>query len=215
MLQKFLAHPDSGVLHLKFVGRAAFRRISLLQDPDAHDSAGFREFHSIAQKIQKNLIQPQLVAQDMLIDYVRGIYVKFQLLGCDIRLDDRFQVVHDFRKGGLLFLDLDLSALNPAHVQNIIDQAQQMVAGCGDLGQIILDLLGIVDMRCGKGRKSDDSVHRRPDVVGHIIEKCSLCPVGMLGCSKRVLEVNGLLLQPCFHFFLIINIQEKSHKRNR
>ncbi len=54
--------------------------------------------------------------------------------------------MHHFRQRRLFFLDLHLAALNAAHVQNIIDQAQQVIAGCGDLCKIILHFLRIVNV---------------------------------------------------------------------
>ena len=212
MLQKFRTHPDAGIPDLEIIGREALRRIALLQNAHTHDTAGPGELHGIAQKIQKHLIQPEPVAQHMFIDHIRRINIKFQLFGCDIRLHDRLQVMHDLRQGSLLFLDLHFSALDTAHVQNIIDQAQQMIAGRGDLGQIILHLLLIVNMRrCQRG-KADNCIHGGPDIMGHVVQERGLGPVRVLRRCQGILQIDFLSFQALLHLPLIIDVQKKSHK---
>ena len=83
-----------------------------------------------------------------------------------------------------------------------------MITGCGDLGQIILHLFPVVNVCGGKRRKSYDSIHRRPDIVGHIIEKCCLRPVGVLRSRKRILQIEILPFQLFLHLLFIIYINE-------
>ena len=120
--------------------------------------------------------------------------------------------MQDLRKRCFLLVDLYLAALDAAHIQHIIDQAEQMIAGGRDLRQIILHLFRIVDVRRGKRSKAYDRIHRRPDIMGHVIEECRLRPVGMLCRCQCVLQVDFLPLQLLLHFFLVINIHKKSHK---
>ncbi len=77
--------------------------------------------------------------------------------------------MHDLGKRRLLLLNLYLSALNAAHIQYIVDQAEQMIARSRDLRQIVLYLFPVIKMRRRQRRKTDDRVHRRPYVMGHIV----------------------------------------------
>ena len=215
MLQKLLTHADSGILYLEFIRSMTFESRSFLQNPNSHNTAGFCKFHGVAQKVQKNLIQSEPVTHHMFIHHICRIDIKFQLPGCNIRLHDRLQIMHDLRKGCLFFFDLHLAAFDAAHIQHVVDQTEQMIAGRGDFTQIILHLLLIIHMSSGKRGKTYDGVHRRPDIVGHIVQERGFCPVGMLRRCQRILQIDLLLLQPLFQLFLIINIHKQSHKSDR
>ena len=81
---------------------------------------------------------------------------------------------------------MDLAAFDSAHIQNIIDQRQQMVAGGKDLVQIVPHpflILHIAGCQCGK---SDNGVHGRADIMRHIGEECALGTVGGLRSANRL-----------------------------
>ena len=87
------------------------------------------------------------------------------------------------READLCFFQVELTALNAAHIQDIIDQREQMVAGGQDLAQIVLDLVLVVnaaDRQCGE---ADDGIHGRADIVRHVGKEGTLCPVGSLRCT--------------------------------
>ena len=144
------------------------------------------------------------------INHINRINIKFQLLRCNICLYDCLQVMHDFRKGCFLFLNLYLAAFNAAHIQDIINQTQQMIAGRWRGKRRGFE--GILGYGAGLYRWENvwcavspyNCIHRCPDIMGHIIKKGSLRLIGMLCCLKGILKVNLLFLQPFFHFFLII-----------
>ena len=84
------------------------------------------------------------------------------------------------READLCLFQVELAALNAAHIQDIIDQREQMVAGGQDLAQIVLDLVLVVnaaDRQCGE---ADDGIHGRADIVRHIGKEGTLGPVGGL-----------------------------------
>ena len=90
------------------------------------------------------------------------------------------------REIDLRFLQMDLAAFDSAHIQNIIDQRQQMVAGGKDLVQIVPHpflILHIAGCQCGK---SDNGVHGRADIMRHIGEECALGTVGGLRSANRL-----------------------------
>ena len=46
----------------------------------------------------------------------------------NIRLQDVAQSMQDLRQTAFLLIQMHPAALDPAHIQNIVDQAQQMIA---------------------------------------------------------------------------------------
>ena len=125
-------------------------------------------FHSIAEEIDKYLIKLQRICDHVLIDNLKGINKQLKLLRLHLWLNNVDQIVHQFRNIALLLLDLHLAALNPAHVKDIIDQAEQVVAGGKHLLQAVPHLVLIVNMAHRNGCKPNDSVHRRADIMRHI-----------------------------------------------
>ena len=54
-----------------------------------------------------------------------------------------------------------------AHIQNVIDQAEQMLGRHRDLVQIIPQLVRVIQVGKSQGRHTNDRIHRRTDVVAH------------------------------------------------
>ena len=62
---------------------------------------------------------------------------------------------------------LGLPALDPADIQHIIDEGQQMLRAVADFFQTALDFRFRLLLKGDIG-KADDGVHGRPDIMGHI-----------------------------------------------
>ena len=71
------------------------------------------------------------------------------------------------------------------HIQNIVDQRQQVVAGHADLAQILLGRRGVIQGLLGDGGESHDGVHWGADVVGHGREEIGLRLIGGFGFPGR------------------------------
>ena len=65
-------------------------------------------------------------------------------------------------------MDLKLAALDAAHIQDIVDQSKQMVAGGENLLQAFPHLFRALHMACRNGGKPDNGVHGRAYVVAHV-----------------------------------------------
>ena len=106
----------------------------------------------------------------------------------DLPADDGFQIVQHIGQVRLGFVQMDLTALNAAHIQHIVDKGKQVVARCENLAQIVPHLffvVNIADSQCGK---ADDGVHRGADVVGHIGKESALGTVGSFRCMNSLRE---------------------------
>ncbi len=90
---------------------------------------------------------------------------------------------------------MNLSTLNPAHIQDIVDQREQMDAGGKDLAQIILNPFLVINITYSQCRKADNRIHWCPDIVRHIRKECTLCLVCCL-CSMDCLR------KCLIHFFI-------------
>ncbi len=190
---EFLAHADASILDGELEVRVSSGRQGRLSNPHGDQAARAGIFDGIAQEVQQHLVQPQLVAVDFLMNHVHGIDIEFQLLCPDVRLDDIAEPMQDVGQAAFLLVQVHLAALYPAHVQDIVDQAQQMVAGGHDLLQIFLHLLPVVYMGHGQGGEAHDGVHGGADVVGHIGEEDALGLAGPVGLKEGVLQQRLLL----------------------
>ena len=122
LLGKFRAHADAVVLDTELVLPAAAHLTGKLPHPHRDRAARRGKLDGIGQQIQQHLIQPGLIAVDVLIGHIHGVHIKLQLLRMDLPTDDRLQVMKHIRQTDLRFFQMDLSTLNPAHIQDIIDQ---------------------------------------------------------------------------------------------
>ena len=64
VLLEFPAHADAVVVDVEFVERILFFIVRFLNDTDNDGAAVLCEFRGIAQQIQQNLVQAELVAED-------------------------------------------------------------------------------------------------------------------------------------------------------
>ena len=193
-LREFLAHADTGVLHPDLIQSLPLWGIGKLCHTDGNRAAGGCEFNRVGQQVQEHLIQAGFVAEHILIGHIQHIHIQLQLLGVNLTADDGLNVMKHVGQVHFLLLQLDFAAFDAAHVQHIVDQAQQMVAGREDFRQIILNLFRIRYIGNGKGRKPDDCVHGRADIVRHTAEERALCPVGALRGVDSVLQIPADLL---------------------
>ena len=188
MGDKLLAHPDAGVLHAELISGVSRRGPRLLRHADADHAPRWGVLDGIAQQVEQNLVQTQAVAADVLVNYVHRVHIQLQLLGMDIRMHDVAQPVEDVGQGTGLLLQGHLPALNSAHIQHIVDEAEQMVAGCHNFFQIALHLVPLVDVGGGQGCKADNGVHGGADIVRHVGQESAFGLVGPVCLHQGVLQ---------------------------
>ena len=127
MRHKLFTHTNARIFDTEFIIGIALRRSRFFSQNHADRAPGSRILHRITQQIQQYLIQAQFIAINVLVQHIHCIDIQFKLLGMNIRLQNTPQPMENIRQAAGLLIQMDLSALNPAHIQNIIDQTEQMI----------------------------------------------------------------------------------------
>ena len=185
---KLRAHADAVILDADLILPAAALFTRKLLEPHRDRAAGRCKLDGIGQQVQKHLIQPGLIAVDILIGDIHCVHVQLKLLGVDLPADDSFQIVQHIGQVRLGLVQMDLAALDTAHIQHIVDKGKQVVARCEDLAQIVPHLILVVNIADSQRGKADDGVHRGADVVGHIGKEGALGTVGSFRCMNSLRE---------------------------
>ena len=111
---------------------------------------------------------------------VAGINRQLQIFRFYICLCNQPDIIDQFLQINILLFNRKVAAFNPAHIQHIIDQRKQMLARYGDHVQIVPYQLAVICVFRSETCESDDGIHRRSHVMGHVVQKSSLRPVGRL-----------------------------------
>ena len=82
----------------------------------------------------------------------------------------------------------DIAVFDTAHVEHVIDQAQQMPARYIYLFQIVKHLPAHVDMAYRQRCKADDRIHRSAYIVRHIVQEVGLGSACLPRLRQRILE---------------------------
>ena len=117
---KFRAHADAVVLDAEFVLPAAAHLPGKLAYPHRDRAARRGKLDGVGQQVQQDLVQPGLIAVDILVGHIHRIHIKLQLFCVDLPADDGFQIVQHIRKVDFHFFQMDLSAFDAAHIQHIV-----------------------------------------------------------------------------------------------
>ena len=109
-------------------------------------------------------------------------------------------------------MQLQPSALDPAHIQDVIDQIHQMITGIYDLVQAVKHPLLFIQMSHGNMGESQNCVHRCPYIMGHISQKYALGPVCVCRALQRVFQKDPLLFLAALLLRLIADDQIRARQ---
>ena len=132
MLQKILAHTDAAIADYEIIMGMARLFGCFLANREGYHAPDGSELSGIAQNIDEHLIQTQRVENQLLVLHIDGVHIKLHALGSHLRTNHIHQIVNTLAKITFLFLNDNLAAFDAAHIQNIINEAQQMIAGAHD-----------------------------------------------------------------------------------
>ena len=122
-----------------------------------------------------------------------GVHGEVQLAGARFGLDDAVEVLQEVDQVVGLLVEGHLAALDMAHVQDVVDEAEEVGAGGLDLAQVLLNPFGLIDAAGGQSGKAHDGVHGRADVVGHVGEEGALGGIRLVGLGEGLFQKGPLL----------------------
>ena len=130
LFHKLRRHSDAGILYPEMASDIVLscRRV-LLGKIDIDPAVLRRELDCIWQEVQKHLVQAHSVAVYLLRLYLLHKNIKMLLLAVDLRLHDIYNAVHRIAQGKGVHIQRQLAVLNLRHIQHVIDQPEQMLAG--------------------------------------------------------------------------------------
>ena len=152
--------------------------------PKLNRSAFLCVFDRVGEKIDQNLIQPRLISHHTFLTNSCDGYVKALPPGPGCRADDRIHGRYRITERERVHGEHHFSALNLGNIQNVIDQAQKMLAGHQNLPGIFPHFFRTVCILFQQSGKSQNRIHGSADIMGHIGQKGSLGTVGNLSFLK-------------------------------
>ena len=183
--QVFFAHADAGVPEGEAKGRFSVKLRDRLNGKG--NRPAFRgKFDCVAEDVDHHLAQLHVVADIIVPDISAGPAVIFQALVPALTADNGIHLFQYLCKRELLALDCHTARFDPAHVQNIVDDAQQVIGGCADSGQILFHLFAGRRFVHGNVVQPNDGVHGGTDLMAHVGQECRLCLAGLLRCGERL-----------------------------
>ena len=187
MLLEVLADTDTGIPHDEVIAGTALRPALFLTQEEVDAAVHTVILHRVAEQIEKNLCEAQRIGQHILVLNI--------LLFLERWTDHRAEILHKGRQMEWLLLDRHLAALDAAHIENIIDEGEQMLTRHPDLPEIIPHLLRMLELRGCKPGEADDGIHRSTDIVRHAIQEGGFRRIGTLSLGERLLQLLLALLQ--------------------
>ncbi len=124
-------HADARIGHGEAVAAAAGRRSGQLVDGYADEPARIREFQRIAQQVQQDLVDAQLVAAHVGVGNAPGVDGQIQLACARLGLDDAVEVVQQGDEAARLLVERYLAAFDAAAGQG--GEAHDGVHGRADV----------------------------------------------------------------------------------
>ena len=143
-------------------------------------SARRREFEGVGKKIDQNLAQANGVA-DQNVVCNRLFYGKGQPVVGRLLHQHAVDVGQHAAQGEGICRQLQFSAFNVAHVQNVVDEAKQIFGGGFDFGKVAQRLLRQILRHSRQVRQAHNGVHGRADLMAHVGEKFAFGPAFSLG----------------------------------
>ena len=193
LLLEFLRHADARVPHDKVGADVAGPQGGVLLGHGHGDAAPLGgEFQGVGEQVEQHLIEADAVAVDVLLGDILNEDVKALFSGLHLGLNDADNALGGLPEADHVQVEGQLAALDLGHVQHVVDQPQQMLAGEGDFAQTGFHLVPVVHVGGGDGSHTHDGVHGGADVVAHVGEELALGLVGPFRLPLRPLHLGQL-----------------------
>ena len=110
------------------------------------------------------------------------------LLAFRVGADDLHDGVQRVADQEGVLAEADAARLDLGHVQNLVDESQQVISRYADLPEAVGELVRVAQLLFRNGGHAKDGVHRRADVVAHPGEKLRLGVIRPPGALIRLLQ---------------------------
>ena len=184
----FLAHTDAGVLDDK-AHHAVVVKPGGLFDRQGDAAALGGELDGIAENVDQHLLELHIVADIVVVYMADDAAVIVQPLVRALAVDDDVDLIQEHTEGEFLFLQRHSAGLDAAHIQDIVDEAQQMLGAGADFLKLLPGTGREVRILQGNVVQADDGVHGGADLVAHVGQKAGLGAAGFLGEDLFALDL--------------------------
>ena len=165
------------------------------------NAALFAELDGVIGVVDQHLPQAQRIAHQHGRQLRVDLEQQFQVLAGGARCHHRHQGLHHVVETEVDALDFQLARLDFRDVEDIVDDAQQVLAGKADLFQVIA--LARLQVRFqGEIGHADHAIHRRADFMAHIGQELPLRQARFFGHLLGLVELLGALRHALFQMFI-------------
>ena len=202
--QEFRTHADARIPECHLQRGLAAETLAFL-DQEGDRSAFRRELHGVAQDIDDDLAKLEFVSQIIIVNFADGSAVVGEALILALGADHGIDLLQHGGEGEFVVLDDHPPGLDPAHIQDIVDDPQQVLRGHTDFFQMVPGFGRNVRLVEGDAVQADNGVHRRADFVAHTGKEGRFGPAGLLGGVQSFLQGLTLLQQLILQFELLFH----------
>ena len=167
--------------------RAAFQAAAQAQ------VAGRRKLDGVAEQVDEDLLDAQGVTHEAARHLRCQVDAQLQPLFLDMADEQVVDVVEQHGQLEIQLFDAQLAGLDAREVEDVVDDAEQMVGRPADLADVLL-LDGIERGQQAEVGQPEDGIERRAHLVRHVGQEVALGAAGRLGLLHGQAQVMGLLL---------------------
>ena len=201
MWKEFLAHPYTGIADDQLQNRIPVKTSSFFNQK-AYASAFRGELDRIAEDVDHHLLELHDIADIIIVYLPDRLAVVNNSFRMALIADHRINLFQRFGKRELFLLNGHPPGFDAAHIQNVIDNPQQMLGGSSDFGQVFLYLIAGCRIVHGDVIQADNRVHGCADLVAHVGKERSFCPVCALCHSQSIFHGFPAFRQLLFLFLV-------------
>ena len=169
MRKKLLTHADTGIFHHASDIDVSFPFAGKLGRRDRHGTTRWCIFHRIADDIGEDLLYLGLITQNVVMLYIY-LMDQCQLFSFCLHLKDITDAADDITGLTVILVQLHPAALDPCHIQHIVDDGQQHDPRLLD-HILIMQKFRIRDPSSHQPGIPQYGIHGRADVMGHVQQK--------------------------------------------
>ena len=191
-------HADARVLDAEFHrGLLAEDRRALHRQGDL--AGGVGKLDGVGEDVDQNLLELHVVADIIVVHLAHDAAFVAQPLVAALGHDHGVDLLQNRAEGEHLIAQHHPSGLDAAHVENVVDEPQQVLCALAGLGQVFPRLGRERLILEGETVQADDGVHGGADLMAHAREKGRF---GAVGLPRRVqgLHQHLALLHGFAHF---------------